>query len=522
MKKTISVYDGRKRKKVERVINYIPGRYIFALLLTILEILLVLGLMIILNIYVPYFWIASLITHVCVVISIVCSNANPDYKVPWLLFVMMLPVIGFMLYFLFYKRKLAKKYIKRINAINDSLDCEDYHVLESLKDKDELIYSQAYHLKTIGKTHIYNNVKLDYFKIGEEYHESILNDLKNAREFILLEYFIIEEGYFWNSILAILKEKALNGVDVNVIWDDIGCMTTLSGSYYKYLKKKFNINAIPFSRLKGQADNEFNNRNHRKILVIDGVIGYTGGINIADEYINKVNRFGHWKDMGLRLEGEAVNELTKLFFIDYYCNKKEEANDLSKYYKNHYASNDSFVIPFGDGPNPIYEENVGKSVIINMLHNAKKYFYITTPYLIIDSELFNAIKNTALRGVDVRIIVPHIPDKKMVFEMTKDTYVKLIKYGVKVYEYKPGFVHGKLYFSDDVIAMIGTINLDYRSLTHHFENGVWIYNDKCILDMKEDYINTLGECIYMNDEIIKVGLFKKMVRKIAKIFSPLL
>lgn len=521
MKKKIKVTN-KKGERVEKEITYIPGRYILAIFLTILETVSVLAVMVILNIYIPYFWIASLLTQIVVVISIICSNDNPDYKVPWLLFVMLLPIVGFMLYFLFYRRKLSKKFIKRIRTVNDSLIYDDTRVLENLNDKDDLIYSEAIHLSKISRTHIYNNVKTKYYEIGEDYHKALLEDLKNAKEFILLEYFIIEEGYFWNTILEILKEKANNGVEVYAMWDDIGCMTTLSGNYYKVLKKKYGINAIPFSRLKGQADNEFNNRNHRKILVIDGYIGYTGGINIADEYINKINRFGHWKDMGIRLEGQAVNELTKLFFIDYYCNKKEESKDLSKYYKNHQVVSNSFIIPFGDGPRPIYEENVGKSVIMNMLNHAKKYVYITTPYLIVDSEMFNAIKNTALRGVDIRIIVPHIPDKKMVFEMTRDTYESLIKSGVKIYEYTKGFVHGKLYLSDDVKAIIGTINLDYRSLAHHFENGVWIYNDGCIFDMKRDYLDTISQCIYMNEENIKVGIFKKIIRKVAKIFSPLL
>lgn len=521
MKKKIKVTD-RRGKRVEREVNYIPGRYIFALFLTILETVSVLAIMIICNIYIPYFWIASLITQVCVVISIICSNDNPDYKVPWLLFVMLLPVIGFMLYFLFYKRKLSKKFIKRINAINDSLECNDKDILKKLKEIDSLAYSEAVHLNNISRTHIYNDTSIKYFNIGEEWHKALLEDLRCAKEFILFEFFIVEEGYFWDSILHILKEKVNEGVEVNVMWDDIGCMSTLSGSYYKKLKKKYGINAIPFSRLKGQADNEFNNRNHRKILVIDGKVAYTGGINIADEYINKVKRFGHWKDMGIRLEGSSVNELTKLFFIDFYSNIKKEAPNLSKYYKDYRVESNSYVIPFGDGPKPIYEENVGKVVIMNILNHAENYVYITTPYLIIDSEMFNAIKNTALRGVDIRIIVPHIPDKKMVFEMTRSTYEALINSGVKIYEYEIGFVHGKLYLSDDKVAMIGTINLDYRSLTHHFENGVWIYNDECILDMKKDYMETLDKCIYMNDNPIKVGIFKRLIRKIAKIFSPLL
>ena len=275
--------------------------------------------------------------------------------------------------------------------------------------------------------------------------------------------------------------------------------------------------------MKGQADGEFNNRSHRKILVIDGKVGFTGGVNIADEYINKIEVYGHWKDTGIKLEGKAVNELTKLFLSDFYTNfKREHTIDFDRYYVSENKENNSFIIPFGDGPNPMYEKNVGKTVIMNILNHAKEYVYITTPYLIIDNELMKAIENTALRGVDVRIIVPHIPDKKLVFEMTKSNYRLLIKSGVKIYEYEPGFIHAKSYIADDKVGMIGTINLDYRSLTHHFENGVWIYNDKVILDMKDDFISTINKSIYMNNEKIKDNLFNRFVRSIVRIFSPLL
>ena len=287
-----------------------------------------------------------------------------------------------------------------------------------------------------------------------------------------MEYFIIEEGTFWNSILEILKKKAAVGVEVKVLYDDIGCMMTLPGDYYKTLKS-YGIEARPFSRLRGNADSEFNNRSHRKIMVIDGKIGYTGGVNIADEYINEIVKFGHWKDTAIRLEGEAVWELTKLFLVDFGINVKKllaARNDWYPVQRNNSAQ--GYIIPFGDGPHPIYERRVGKSVIQNMLSSATRYAWITSPYLIIDNDLCTTFENTALRGVDVRIIVPHIPDKKLVFGMTRSFYHRLMAAGVKIYEYEPGFIHAKSYLVDDDYAMIGTINLDYRSLVHHFENGV--------------------------------------------------
>ncbi len=258
-------------------------------------------------------------------------------------------------------------------------------------------------------------------------------------------------------------------------------------------------------------------------MVIDGKVAFTGGVNIADEYINKIEKFGHWKDTAIKLEGQAVNELTKLFLTDYYINIKHADNiDFNKYYIDYKTKNNSYVVPFGDGPNPIYEKNVGKTVIMNILNQAQDYVYITTPYLIIDNELQRCIENTALRGVDVRIILPHIPDKKLVFEMTKSNYQLLMKSNVKIYEYELGFIHAKSYISDDKIAMIGTINLDYRSLTHHFENGVLIYKDKIIEDMKQDFINTQNKSLYMNEKKVKNNLLTRFIRSIVKIFSPLL
>ena len=507
---------------MEKEINYIPFRYIVAVLLTILEIAMIMAIVFLLAMYVQYFYIALIITEVVVVISIIGSNQNPDYKIPWLLFVIVLPIIGLMLYFIFNERKLPQKIVKRYDRFKDSLQYDDSTIIKELQNNHKLISTQAIELCKISNSHLYKNTKLEYYSLGEEMYKSILEEIKKAEKFIFLEYFIIEEGKFWDSILEILIDKASKGVEVKVVYDDIGCMGTLPGNYYKKLRK-YNIDAIPFSILKGQADGEFNNRSHRKILVIDGKVGFTGGVNIADEYINHKVVYGHWKDTGIKLQGQAVNELTKLFLTDYYINiRKETTIDFSKYYNCYKEENSSYVIPFGDGPNPIYEKQIGKTVIMNILNQAQNYVYITTPYLIIDNELMRTIENTSLRGVDVRILVPHIPDKKLVFEMTKSNYQILMKSGVKVYEYGPGFVHAKSYICDDKVGMIGTINLDYRSLTHHFENGVWIYNDKVVIDMKEDYINSLEKSIYMNEIKIKNSLLNRIIRAIVRIFSPLL
>lgn len=442
MKKTIT-YDVNK-KKVEKEIDYIPVRYILAIFITLLEVLAVLGIVVALCYYVPYFYLAAWATEIACVIRVIASDDNPDYKIPWLLFILIVPIAGFMLYFMFYSRTLQKRFIRRLDELKrHSYRRDDSRTLKELKEENPVAAAQAKMLCDIAETHLFTNTKQMYFPLGEDMFRSMLTDLEAAEKFIYMEYFIIEEGRFWNSILDILKRKAAEGVEVKVLYDDIGCMMTLPGDYHRMLRK-CGINAIPFSRLKGNADSEFNNRSHRKILVIDGKVGYTGGVNIADEYINEVEKFGHWKDTGVRLEGEAVWELTKLFLVDFGINEKEvfvTGNEL--YPKQPGIVENGYMIPFGDGPHPIYERRVGKSVIQNMLAGATEYAWMTSPYLIIDNDLCTDLENAALRGVDVRIIVPHIPDKKLIFAMTRSFYHRLMSAGVKIYEYEPGFIHAK-------------------------------------------------------------------------------
>ncbi len=510
-------------KTVEREYDYIPVRYIVAIFITLLEILAIIGMTVACCYYVPYFYIAAWLTEIFCVINIIASDDNPDYKVPWLLFVLILPIAGFMLYFLFYSRKLDKRFMRRLEELKRyHYERTEDKTLEKLESENARAAAQAKMLCSISGASAFKNTRQTYYPLGEDMWQAMLSDLEEANHFIFMEYFIIEEGVFWNSILDILKRKAGDGVTVRVLYDDIGCMSTLPGSYHKQLKK-FGIDATAFSRLRGQADGEFNNRSHRKICVIDGKVGYTGGVNIADEYINEVVRFGHWKDTALRLEGEAVWELTRTFLTDYGMNVKSLPSVPENLYpvcENSCA--DGYVIPFGDGPKPLYERRVGKSVIQNMLSSATRYMYITTPYLIIENEPCGSIENAALRGDDVRIIVPHIPDKRLVFGMTRSFYSRLMKSGVRIYEYEPGFIHAKSYIADGEYAMIGTINLDYRSLVHHFENGVWMYRCDSIRDLKQDIEATMQKSIEITPDMLKTGLPSRLVRSIVRIFAPML
>ena len=521
MKKHYEYSTGKKRIKKE--VKYVPFRYTLAVLISLFEILAIIAVVALLCYWVPYFYILAIITQVACVIKIISSDDNPDYKVPWLLFVLILPIAGFMLYMMMYSRTLKKKFIKRLKDLDDRMyHRDDRELFKELENESPVASSQAKMLCKISQVSLFREDKIKYYPLGEEMTRDLIEDLKQAKKFIFMEYFIIDEGRLWDEILEVLRKKMGEGVEIRLVYDDIGCMTTLSPLYFKKLQK-YGIDAVPFSILRGGVDSKFNNRSHRKITVIDGKVGYTGGINLADEYINEIERFGHWKDVGIRIEGESVWELSRLFLVDYGINVKALPSAKHNYFPQIKGEmGDGYVIPFGDGPRPLYKREVSKCVIQNMLSSATKYAYITTPYLIIDNELCQSLESCALRGVDVRIILPHIPDKKLIFMMSRSYYPRLIDAGVKIYEYAPGFIHAKTYITDDSYAMIGTVNLDYRSLVHHFENGVWMYKCDVIKDIKADFDKTLEKSIQIEKSMLKITPIKRLFRAIVRIFAPLL
>ena len=520
MKKTYN--NQAEGKKSTRVLKHIPLRYIIAILLSLLEVAAVVAIVFALCYYVPYFYLAAFATEIFCVIKIIASDDNPEYKVPWLLVVLILPIVGFMLYFLFYSRRLDRRLAKRIEQLDgDGYEYDDGAAYASLEAEDITAANQARMLKRISGSALFAGDAVEYFPSGEAKHKRLIEDLKSAEKFIFLEYFIIEEGIFWNSILDVLKQKAQAGVDVRVIYDDMGCMMTLPSDYYKTLGR-YGIKATPFAILKGNADSEFNNRSHRKIAVIDGRVGYTGDINIADEYINAIVKHGYWKDVAVRVEGNSVMELTRLFLNDFGMNVRHLPKREHDCYPEQKANGSGYVIPFGDGPAPLYDNRVGKSVIMDMISDARRYIYITTPYLIIDDDMCTCLESAALSGVDVRIVLPGIPDKKIVLELSRSFYRRLMKAGVRIYEYTPGFIHAKTYVCDDKYAMVGTINMDYRSLVHNFECGMWMYNVPCISDIKKDVLEVLNVSLEITDRMNDVHLIRRFVRAAGRVFATLM
>ena len=447
----------------------------------------------------------------------------PESKVTWLLFAVV-PVFGFLLYLMIGERRLSKKEIQQLEKMDSMKFREDnsYDLRVQLKQENKSAFGIVKSLLSMDhNADVYDGTASQYFPLGEEMFEAMLDDLRSAKKFIFLEFYIIDPGVMWNRVLEILVDKVQQGVEVKLLYDDIGCMATLPGDYTKRLRK-MGIDAHKFNKVIPRMTVAYNNRDHRKILVVDGQVGYTGGINLADEYINHIVRFGHWKDGGVRLEGGAVKALTRLFLMNWYINRGE-ITDFDRYhFDSQRGEGKGLYIPYGSGPKPIYKEQVGKTVYQNIINQAIDYVYITTPYLIIDYDLTEDIKNAAMRGVDVRIVTPFIPDKKLIQIVTRGAYPDLLEAGVKIYEYTPGFIHSKNVISDDELAVVGTINFDYRSLVHHYENAVLMYQTETIADIKQDFEDLFDISKEISLETLQNSWYQRLLKEIMQLFAPLL
>ena len=369
---------------------------------------------------------------------------------------------------------------------------------------------------------IFDATNARYFSPGEQFVEPFLTELRKAQKYIFLEYFIVEEGVVWNSVLEILKEKAAQGVEVRLLYDDIGCFLTLPKNYAKQLEE-YGIQCMTFNPFRPILSVMQNNRDHRKITSIDGKVAFTGGINLADEYANIIEKHGYWKDSAIMVEGKAAWSLT-LMFLEMWqlCAKQKECFEDFYPWRNEACpiTADGFVQPYADSP--MDDENVGEHVYMQILNHAKDYVYITTPYLIVDDSMVSALCLAAKSGVDVRIITPHIWDKALIHMTTRSYYRELIRGGVKIYEYSRGFIHSKTFVSDDLTATVGTTNLDFRSLYLHFECGVWMSGNNTVLQVKEDFLNTMKDCQRISLAECKGNPITRLFQDLLRLVAPLL
>ena len=507
-----------------RKFRLLMSKYGFSIAIILIELVLVFGIILYMIQIAPIIWVTLVfLISVATVIAIVNRSMSPESKVTWLI-VTFVPVFGPLLYLMFGERRLSKKELKQLQELNSIAFHENngrqLHLQLQETDKSAYgIINALLHMDSNAE--VYDHTDSQFFANGEEMWQQMLEDLKRAEKFIFLEYYIVDEGLMWDSILEVLEEKAAQGVEVKMLYDDIGCMVTLPGDYTVHLRSK-GIDAHKFNKVIPRMTVAYNNRDHRKILVIDGQISYTGGINLADEYINHIERFGHWKDSGIRIDGPATQAFTRLFLMNWYINRGE-ITDFDQYHlENQTRFGSGLCIPYGSGPKPIYKTKVGKIVYQNLINQAEDFVYITTPYLIIDYDLTEDIKNAAMRGVDVRIVTPHIPDKKLIQLVTRGAYPDLLSAGVRIFEYTPGFIHSKQMIVDDRFAAVGTINLDYRSLVHHYENAVLLYKTESIADIRKDFEGIFEQSQEIFSDTINPTWYQMMIKEVTQLFAPML
>ena len=454
------------------------------------------------------------------------DNLNPSYKLLWVVVMVLLPVTGALFYFLWGDTKLTKKQQREINKIRDN--AWKYHderpeVLEELRKTDSGLAKQARFLDEYAKATPYRNTSAKYYPMGEDFFKDYIEDLKKAEKNIFMHYFIVDEGYMWDTILEVLREKAAKGVDVRIIYDGFGTLITLPSGYEEKLRRwgiKVGVfNPVKFSVHIGDYL-MLNHRDHRKITVIDNNIGYGGGLNIADEYINAITRFGVWKDTAFRIEGEAVYGLTSTFIRAWHLVSGEALN-YENYKPTVKKETDGIIQPYFD--TPLDKLNICESAYLGVINNAKDYVYITTPYLVIDNEMITSLCLAAHSGIDVKIMVPGIPDKWYVYYITQSYYRVLLEAGVEIYEYAPGFLHAKMYVSDDAQAIVGSANMDFRSMYLHFENCCSFYGGSMVQAVKSDFTETLRECRRVTlEEVKKTPLWKRVFQIIFRIWSPMM
>ena len=459
---------------------------------------------------------------VILVIYLTNNRSNPAFKMVWMTIMLVAPVFGVLLY-IFVEFQVGVRWLNaRLEHMHETT--KKHWTQEQLKEEDSEVASLAHYVCEYGGFPAYENTGVKYFSCGEDKIEELIRQLEKAEKFIFMEYFIVAKGYVWDRVLEVLKRKAAEGVEVRFMYDGTCTVSLLPPNYPKKLEQE-GIACRVFSPIRPALSTHQNNRDHRKIVVIDGKVAFTGGINLADEYVNRKIRFGHWKDTAIMLEGDAVRSFTLMFLEMWNVAKSEKVEEFDPYldviYEREKHSGEGFVIPYGDSP--IDGEHVGKMVYMDILNTSKRYVHIMTPYLILDNEMMTALKFAAKRGVEVIIIMPHVPDKWYAFVLAKTYYNELLDAGVQIYEYTPGFVHAKVFTSDDRKAVVGTINMDYRSLYLHFECAAFLYENSEIPAVENDFQETLKKCQKITQEDYKKQKsFDKIAGSILRVFAPLM
>ena len=463
------------------------------------------------------------IIGVIIFFRIVNKPEDPEFKIPWIVGMLLMPLFTSVVFLIFGNHGLRKKdrlIVKAtVNAYNAHFQLTKSEQKEYSEELGNAIGAFKY-IKNITKLGAHPNNRVTYYKNGESFFPALIEGLKQAKEFIFIEFFIIADGKMWSAVQEVLKEKAAEGVDVRIIYDDMGCSGTISSRTPKKLSK-FGIKCLKFHPFRPILSGVYNNRDHRKIVIIDHQMAFTGGMNLADEYANEIRRFGYWKDTMIKIEGSAINNLIVVFLQNYNLSAGY-VSDYNKYLNYDYPKYDDqgFVMPFGDGPGGIDNALIGEQTYINILNYARKEVYISTPYLIPTYELLDTLRNTALRGVNVHLIVPGIPDKKLAYAMARSNFRFLLDAGVHIYTYTPGFNHMKSAIADGEFGFVGTINFDFRSLVHHYECGAILYKCDCMKEITDDF----KEMVAASKEVpsnYKFKGFSKSLCSLLKIISAL-
>lgn len=513
------------KKAKKGILNLIFSRVFVLVVLVAVQLIAFGATVTFLRDYANYIHALLLVLSVIVVIFIINGDGNTSFKITWMLLILITPIVGTAFYG-YMKMELGttflKKRLKDLSKVTKTYMHQDKEVLEELRLSKPANANLASYMTNQIAFPTCRNTTVKYFASGEEKFEELKKQLKQAEEYIFMEYFIVEKGLMWQEILDILKEKVWQGVEVRFMYDGMCSLYLLPTHYDKELRRA-GIKCKQFNPVRPVLTSYQNNRDHRKICVIDGKVAFTGGINLADEYINVKERFGHWKDTAIMVEGEAVQSFTMMFLEMWnITEKREESYERYLMPKGSEMKRDlGFVIPYADSP--FDEQNVGEHVYLHILNHAKKYVHIMTPYLIIGDDMLSTLQYVAQCGVEVIIIMPHIPDKWYAFAVARTYYECLIKAGVQIYEYTPGFVHAKVFVSDNDTATVGTINLDYRSLYHHFECGAFIYNNPVVWDIERDFQETLkkSQRITMQD-VKNRNWMEKICGRVLRLIAPLM